>query len=282
MKRSAKPWISFFLLIVMVFPLNAASATLRARTLAGWENYVSATERRIGREMENASEFLILDSLPEKTREQVQRSLDRGEVYVAKRQTRNDAGKEIHVDSGMIHHWYGAVFVPNTNLRDVLRWVQNYEHHAEYFRDVERSRLISRNGNDFRIFLRLTRKKVVTVHYNTEHSVTYTDRGYGGYRRISSRSIADRIAELENAGSTGESEKTPDDDSGFLWRLNSYWRYEERNGGVVIECESISLSRSIPFALGWLIRPFVESVPRESLTGMLESIRDGIENQPAQ
>ena len=50
-----------------------------------------------------------------------------------------------------------------------------------------------------------------------------------------------------------------------MWRLNTYWSYEERDGGLYLQIESVSLSRSIPTGLGWAIGPFVESVPRESL-----------------
>jgi hypothetical protein len=117
------------------------------------------------------------------------------------------------------------------------------------------------------------RKKVVTVRYNTEHLVSYRTHDK---TRVSSRSVASRIAEIAGAGTSKETEKTSADDSGFLWRLNSYWRYEETNGGVIVECESISLSRGIPFGLSWLVGPFVESVPRESLNEMLLSIRDSV------
>jgi hypothetical protein len=61
-----------------------------------------------------------------------------------------------------------------------------------------------------------------------------------------------------------------------MWRLNSYWRFEETDGGVIVECESISLSRSIPFGVGWLVGSFVESVPKESLSDMLVAIREGV------
>jgi len=41
--------------------------------------------------------------------------------------------------------------------------------------------------------------------------------------------------------------------------------------GVYLECRTISLSRNIPTGLGWIIRPMVSSLPRESLTATLES-----------
>jgi hypothetical protein len=199
--------------------------------------------------------------------------LNNRQVYIQKLSTTGADGKEIRVPDGLIHHWFGSIFVPNVSLEAVLKWVQDYDQHHRYFKEVEQSRLVSREGDTFKIFLRFVRKKVVTVHYNTDHTVIYRQHQGG---RASSRSFTTRIAELQNPGSSSESEKPVGDDSGYFWRLNSYWRFQETDGGVLVECESISLSRSIPFGLGWLIKGFVESVPRESLESTLVGIRDGV------
>jgi hypothetical protein len=118
-----------------------------------------------------------------------------------------------------VHHWYGTVFIPGATLQDVLRWEQDYPRHQDDFDEVEASRLISREGDVFRIFLRLRRTKVITVHYNTEHLVVYSQHGPG---RASSKSEATHIGELEDVGTPREREKPSDQDRGFLWRLNSY------------------------------------------------------------
>ena len=173
----------------------------------------------------------------------------------------------------MIHHWFGAIFVPDVKLQALLRWIQNYDDHHRFFKEVESSKLLSRDGNTFKIFLRFVRKKVVTVHYNTEHTAIYRPHREGVE---SSRSFTTKIAEIQDPGTDKEMEKPIGDDSGYLWRLNSYWRFREQDGGVVVECESLSLSRSIPFGLGWMIKGFVESLPQESLESTLVSIRDGV------
>ena len=92
-----------------------------------------------------------------------------------------------------------------------------------------------------------------------------------------SRSVATRIAEVVNPAQPDEHEKPVGHDGGFLWRLNSYWRFEEKDGGVYVEVESISLTRDIPMGLGWLIKPFVTSIPRESLQMTLGSTRSAAE-----
>ena len=252
---------------------EASAATLKSKTVRVWESYAQLTERRIDKETAGGEAFLNLDFKPKEERERIRRVLKDGGVHIEPMQTRDAQGKAIEVEEGLIHHWAGSIFIPNVKLAALRRWLQNYDRHAEYFSDVEKSKLVARDGENFRIFLRLVRKKVVTVRFNTEHAVAYRDHAPG---RLSSRSIATKIAEVEDAGSASEREKTSGDDSGFMWRLNSYWRFQETDGGVIVECESISLSRSIPFGVAWLVGPFVESVPRESLNGLLVSIRDGV------
>ena len=92
-------------------------------------------------------------------------------------------------------------------------------------------------------------------------------------RRWYSRSYSTRIAEVANADTPNEHEKPLGHDGGFLWRINSYWKFEEKDGGVYIECESISLTRDIPTGLGWLIKPFITSIPKESLEMTMGSTR---------
>ncbi len=86
-----------------------------------------------------------------------------------------------------------------------------------------------------------------------------------------------RIAEVENAGKRDEREKTPGDDDGFLWRMETWWRMEERDGGVYVQSEVASLTRDIPTGLGWMIRPFVTDIPKESLTFTLKATRKAVE-----
>jgi hypothetical protein len=68
----------------------------------------------------------------------------------------------------------------------------------------------------------------------------------------------------------------PGKDNGFLWRLNSYWRFFETGRGVYVQCEAVSLTRDIPTGLHWLIAPFIESIPKESLEFTLRSTRTAV------
>jgi hypothetical protein len=91
------------------------------------------------------------------------------------------------------------------------------------------------------------------------------ERGY-------SISRSTRIAEVASPGTPSEHILGAGQEHGFLWRQNTYWSYEERDGGLYMQIESVSLSRSIPTGLGWAVRPFVESVPRDSLEFTLRSV----------
>ena len=143
----------------------------------------------------------------------------------------------------------------------------------DYAPDVERSKIESREGDHFRVFLRFRRHKVITVVLNTEHEVQYFHDGPG---KAHSRSSAARIAELENPGKSDEREKIPGDDGGFMWRMETWWRMEEHDGGVYVQSEVASLTRDIPTGLGWMIKPFVTGIPKESLTFTLEATRKAV------
>ena len=268
-----KTFLSILTGAFFCFGEAAEAAKLKPETLRAWETYVQLAEKRIDAELSSASGFLRADFLKPSATASNEAAVKSGRIYIQKISAPGGDGSGVRVPDGMIHHWFGSVFVRNVKLEAVLSFVKDYDQHHRYFNEVEASKLLSRDGDTFQVFFRFVRKKVVTVHYNTNHTVVYQHHREGSE---SSRSFTTRIAEIQNAGTATETEKPVADDSGYLWRLNSYWRFKQQDGGVVIECESISLSRSIPFGLGWLIKGFVESVPRESLENTLGSIRDGV------
>ena len=270
---AAKGAVLLAVCLSLATPLAAAVALLQMRTLQSWDLYIQQTEKRIAGELPNESRFLILDGMKPTAAAKIQSVLKAGNVYSERMKTLDARGREIDVNDGLIHHWYGAIFIPGIKIDPLIRWIQDYDQQYKYFKEVEKSKLLSHNGDTYRIYLRLSRTKVVTVHYNTEHTVVYRDNGPG---RASSRSFTTKIAEIDNAGTPTEKEQPIGDDSGYMWRLNSYWRFREQDGGVIVECESVSLSRQIPFGLGWLIGGYVESIPRESLESTLTGIRDGV------
>jgi hypothetical protein len=255
---------------------GAAAANLKPDTVAAFNEYVKLTDARNNDELKRGMNLLWIDGLPESERAQAYEALKRGEVEMRKLETREN-GEKIRCPGGMIHHWVGVVFIPGAKLQDVLRVLQDYDHHAQYYApDVERSKIESRDGDHFLVLLRFRRHKVITVVLNTQHDVRYFR---DSETREHSRSSAVRIGEVENAGKSNEREKAPGEDGGFMWRMETWWRMEERDGGVYVQSEVVSLTRDIPTGLGWLIGPFVTSIPKETLTFTLEATRKAVQAQ---
>jgi hypothetical protein len=264
-----------FVAILMSTP--ASAAVLKPETIEAWEKYIRHTEERIEKELQSVDGFLVLDFQDPHKTAATRAAAMRGEVLVAKIRTVDHNGKKISVPSGMIHHWRAIVFIPKVSLEEVLSRVKNPSVNEHRQEDVLESRVLSRSEDSMRIFLRLVRSKIVTVTYNTEHQVQY--RAHKGHR-ISSRSTATKIAELENANTPAEQEKPLGQDHGFLWRLNSYWRYEQVDDGVLVELESVTLSRSIPTIFKPFVMPIIKSVAKGSMRRTMDAMRDRFSNLP--
>jgi hypothetical protein len=254
-------------------PAEPASPKLKSETQQAFERYVKLTDERSQTELQRGTNLLWIDELAGPPRVEAYTALKRGEVKMQKLETRENGGT-ISCSNGLIHHWVGLVFIPGANLRDVLAILEDYDRHSVYYApDVERSKIESRDGDHFLVFLRFRRHKVVTVVLNTEHKVQYFHDAPG---LAHSRSSAVRIAEVENPGKSDEREKSPGDDDGFLWEMETWWRMEEGDGGVYVQSEVASLTRDIPTGLGWLVGPFVTDIPKETLTFTLEATRKAV------
>ncbi len=242
---------------------SQAMASPDDRTVAAWDRYVRSTEQRIARELGDGRQFLALDF------DAAHRTSDRarvlaGEILVS--------GDSIDVPSGLIHHWRGTAFIPGARLAPVLASVSDPTGpHAIRQEDVLDARVLSRQADGLRLFLKLQRRAIVSVAYNTEHDVRY--RRHSDVR-ASSRSVATKIAELDDVGLPSERERPDGDDHGFLWRMHSYWRYEAVPGGVIVELESLTLSRSLPWGMRAVARPVIEHVARESIARTLTSLSE--------
>lgn len=264
-------------LCALAGPANAAD--LEAKTISAFDSYVQATETQTASELARREPFLWVENLPADRRAAAEAQFRAGQVVIERLDTLNDGsggeqGKPIVVPDGMIHHWIGTVFIPGATLAQTLALEEDYNHHQDYFRpDVMRSKILRHDGNDFLIELRLRKKKIITTVLDTEHEVHYTlvDATHAW-----SRSRTTRIQEVDGAGERSERILPVGHDQGFLWRMNTYWRFEEKDEGTYVECQSVSLTRDIPEGLGWLVGPFVTSVPRESLTFTLASTRSAV------
>lgn len=169
----------------------------------------------------------------------------------------------------LLHHWRGTAFVPGAKAADFERLMQDFKDYPQYFSpQVLQAKLVSQRGDRLQGWMRVRQQHVIPVVMDTSYDITYgrldAQHGY-------SISRSTRIDEIYAAGTKAERVLNADEEHGFLWRLNTYWSYEERNGGLYLQVEAVSLTRSIPHGLGWAIRPYVESIPRDSLEFTLRS-----------
>jgi hypothetical protein len=174
-------------------------------------------------------------------------------------------GESLGVPGGIIHRWSGCALVPGASVEAIVHGLMHPGTPPPQA-DVLDSRVISRHGDSLHVYLRIVRRTILTVTYDTEHDVTFFRSGPD---LATSRSIATRIVE------SGESPRGESDgrDRGFLWRLNSYWRYGQTGEGVRIDLESISLSREVPTLLWPVASPLIARVARESITRALDAVR---------
>jgi hypothetical protein len=266
------PATAALVLLVASAPAAASTDALaveqKPATLAAWRAYEQKVEERFQRLTATASPFFAHDEfrLPE-----WRQTLRSGGVAMAQIDAPAPDAARPSIREGRVHHWVGAVFIPRTTVAEVVRRLQEGAgREADSYQDVLASTLLKKEGDRLSVYLKLRRESVITVVYNTEHAVEYRRLSPA---RATNRSVATKIAELADAGTPREREKLPGSDRGFLWKLNAYWRYEEADGGVIVECESISLSRGVPTLLRPFISGVVDGIARDALENTLKSVR---------
>ena len=252
----------------------ATAVQLTPGTLSAFDRYVSLTEQRMQAERSGRSPFLWIDRQPPAERQRLLARLRAGEVVSVRLQTR-DNGAEITPEDGLVHHWLGTVLIPNATLEKTMAFVQDYERYAEHFAPmIRKSTLIRRDDERFLVALRTWSSKLgVTVVLDGDYAVEYLRLGP---TRVFSRSAASNFHEVEDAGTASERRHPADQRDAFLWRLNTYCSFEERPEGVYEQCESVSLTRSIPWVVRFIVKPLVTGIPRETLEATLGVVRDKV------
>jgi putative flippase GtrA len=208
-----------------------AAAEPRPETVEAWNRHVAQTEARLDRSPDT---FRSADIHCEEPR-----------------------GDAIGVPGGTIHHWRGSTLIHLVTVDALLRALM-YPGTPPPQEDVLQSRVLGRSGDSLRMYLKIVRRSLVTVTYDTEHQVTFQRQSSG---LATSRSVSTAIAEDDGR------------DRGFLWRLNSYWRYVQVDNDVLVELESLSLSRNVPSILKPIAGPIINRIARESMTKTLEALR---------
>jgi len=246
----------------LVAPTLSRGAELKQDTLVYWDAYLDAARPQI----DSQKPFLWVDQKPER----LQR-VRGGEILVS------SVGQqgEKPVPAGLIHDWIGAAFIPDTTIENVLSAIRDYGNYKVYYKPtVVDSKLLSSTGPCERYSMRVVNKEVVAqTALDMEYETCYfrTDE-----RRLYSITHTTRVQEIEHYGQANEQELPPDQGSGYVWRLYSVARFEQRDGGTYVEVEAIALSRDIPIALRWLVNPIVRRVSKNSMVVSLQQTREAV------
>jgi len=259
----------FFTLLV---PAHlAAFARLTPETVSAFDRYVELTEVRMKGDL-HPERFLQVAVTPD-----VRAKLRAGELRIERAPATKDQGKEIKVPVGLIHHWLGAMFIPNATLASVYAVMRDYEHYSAFYQPkVIGSKRLAHQEDEDDIFLRVYMKQFLTVVLNSQYHVRYGQLD-PQHACVVSRST--RIAEVKDLKHPDDGEEPVGNDSGFLWRLNWYWRLEQADGGVYAEWELISLSRDVPLAFRWMLKGFVEKMPKEFVMTTLRGTKSAVEKR---
>ena len=230
--------------------------------VAAFNSYASAVESRLAGQHGSSHGFLA----PVRGGN-VDARLRAGELIVERIQEPHAPGGE--VAGALLHHWRGTAFAPGATAADFLRLMRDFNTYPQHFApQVLQAKVLSESGDRMQASMRVRQRHVITVVMDTSYDVRFgrLDPGHGY-----SISRSTRIAEIDAPGTTHERVLSGSQEHGFLWRLNTYWSYEERDGGLYLQIEAVSLTRAIPAGLGWAIGPYVESIPRESMEFTLRS-----------
>jgi hypothetical protein len=248
--------------------LHAAphAAALKPETLDAWGRYVQTADAAMQARLQPGHPFLWVDQMPDGRRQ-----LRGGEILVAGVGEQNPK----KVPGGLIHHWVGAAFLPNSDLSSVLRIVRDYSHYRGYYNPtVLNARAIRQTADEDRFCVLLMNKVLFSkITLDTEWESLFTQ---AGSRRWYSMTSAIRVQEIDDYGQAGQHELPAGEGGGYIWRSHSITRYEQADGGVYVELEAMVLSRDIPAGLRWLVNPMVRRVSKSAMTTSLRQTLDAV------
>jgi hypothetical protein len=250
----------------------AVANVLKPETAAAFEQYVHRREAQM-EESFRSGNFLYSDTLPEASRKALEADLRQGKVFILE-VTSIAPSQPVRIPNGLIHDWLGMAFIPGATVAKVNAILRDADRQQVIYKpNILRSKLLESNGNQYKIFLQFHTKAIITVILNGTFSVAYYPMSE---TRMESRSYSTRFAEVADAGKPTEHELTDGKEHGYMWRMNSYWKVEQRDGGVYIQAESIGLTRGVPFLYAWLVDPFLKSLPKQYLTDLLVLTRKAV------
>ena len=257
----------FLVGLMVLFGTACGWGEAPAGAVSTFNSYVGVVEGRLAEQHRSGNGFLEGEAGSAEGRAR----LRAGEVMVE--QVTPPAGAEL--PGALLHHWRGTAFAPGAKAADFERMLRDFDGYAQTFApQVMRAGTMAQDGDHVQGWMRVRERHVITVVLDSTYDVRFgrldTQHGFSASRST-------KIAEIDGAGTASERALGPREEHGFLWRMNTYWSWEERDGGLYVQIESVTLTRGIPVGLGWAVRPFVESIPRESLEFTLKAARSRVQ-----
>jgi len=272
---SHAPWILYFRATILIVAALAAATQSRAveptaAAISGFNSYIATLESQLDHQHQSQDGFIasVLSDANNRAK------LQRGETIIER--IRKSGGPDL--PGATLYHWRGTAFVPGATVADYERVMEDFDGMPKTFApEIVRAKLLNRKNEGGRTFIqawyRVKQHHVITVVMDISYDVVLArldaKHGYSASRST-------RVTEIADAGTPDEHAMSGSEGHGFMWRLNAYWSYEERDGGLYMQIESVSLARSIPTGVAWAVKPFVESVPRESLEFTMQSTSNAL------
>lgn len=234
-----------------------------------YANYVGHLARRLERQHASPGTYLAILNLAPPERAGAERQLLSGAVRVEPVH-----GGTWRVNDALMHHWRGEAFVPGATAKEMLAVLRDYKHFSRYYApEIVSARAFAEHGSFATVEVRFKKQMAITIvldaEYRVETALTTRTRGY-------SISRSTHIWQIDQPGTAHERRLPEGQEDGFLWNLNSYWSFIQWRNGLLMECEAVSLTRSVPTGLGWLIEPVIEDLPRTSLEFTLRATENAL------
>jgi hypothetical protein len=263
--KTSLPIFVALVLTVCLAP-NSRAGDLQSGTILAWDAYLKEADFQMKERAAGRRPFLWMDEVPARAAR-----ARRGEVVIAPAAGHGTEG----VPGGLVHDWIGAIFIPGASVDALLTVVHDYDHYQRIYQPAVKSSKTLACTGERQEFQMVLQNKVLLIsaaiegRYQARDILVDEHRGY---------SIADMVQmrEIEGYGRPSERLLPPDTGNGFLWRIRSMARFEERDGGLYLELEAIALTRDIPVSLAWMVNPAVNHLSIHSLTTTLRQTRDAV------
>ena len=261
--------VGLMCLSFMFVPARFEGAELKTETQQAWNEYIqTANAQMLDR---TSGVFLWVDEVPERSR-----SVHDGKVFVSQIGQQNPKP----VPNGLVHDWIGAAFIPDARMEDVLSAARDYAHYSEFYKpNVIDSKPLGTSGACDKYSMLLVNPEVIaSTALEGDYEACYHQLDDQRWYSIARTT---RLQEVRRYGQSGAEELPSDQGSGYMWRIYSLTRFEERDGGVYVEVEVIVLSRDIPVALRWVVNPIVRRISKNAMLVSLRQMQEAVQQQEA-